>query len=90
MIAHSAVATLPCCCLLLQSLCLTPLSRGILGGESGTAVLNIAGVAALSLGVLLQLYVAGVNFAKNAPEGYSPVADVKVGRCSQPTATFVT
>jgi hypothetical protein len=27
---------------------------------------------------LIQLYVAGVNYARNSPEGYSPVADAKV------------
>eukprot|EP00878_Enallax_costatus_P002514 GHUV01002695.1.p1 GENE.GHUV01002695.1~~GHUV01002695.1.p1 ORF type:complete len:416 (+),score=125.33 GHUV01002695.1:151-1398(+) len=61
----------------LLGLCLTPLSRSILGGELGTNVLNVAGVGVLGLGVAIQLYVAGVNYAKNAPEGYSPVADAK-------------
>jgi hypothetical protein len=37
-----------------------------------------SGVLALGLGVLLQLYVAGVNYSTNAPEGYNPVADAKV------------
>lgn len=37
-----------------------------------------AGILALGLGVLLQLYVAGVNYSTNAPEGYNPVADAKV------------
>lgn len=39
-----------------------------------------AGILALGVGVLLQLYVAGVNYATNSPEGYNPVADAKVGR----------
>jgi hypothetical protein len=37
-----------------------------------------AGILALGVGVLLQLYVAGVNYSKNSPEGYNPVADAKV------------
>lgn len=37
-----------------------------------------AGVALLGAGCLIQLYVAGVNYARNSPEGYSPVADAKV------------
>lgn len=37
-----------------------------------------AGILLLGAGCLIQLYVAGVNYARNAPEGYSPVADAKV------------
>jgi len=43
----------------------------------------LAGILALGLGVLLQLYVAGVNYSRNAPEGYNPVEDAKVGQMLQ-------
>lgn len=53
-----------------------------------------AGILALGVGVLLQLYVAGVNYSTNAPEGYNPAEDAKVRhmcfrkpvRCTQGTA----
>jgi hypothetical protein len=47
-----------------------------------------AGVALLGAGCLFQLYVAGVNYAQNSPEGYSPVADAKVST-HQPFTTNV-
>lgn len=40
----------------------------------------LAGILALGVGVLLQLYVAGVNYSRNAPEGYNPVEDAKVSQ----------
>lgn len=74
---NAALSTFSVAQLTLLGLLLTPLSRSVLGGELGTEVLNVTGVGVLGLGVLIQLYVAGVNYAKNAPEGYSPVADAK-------------
>lgn len=44
----------------------------------GRSVHASAGILLLGAGCLIQLYVAGVNYARNAPEGYSPVADAKV------------
>jgi hypothetical protein len=64
--------------LLLQGLLYSPLSASILEGTRGSTVLNETGLAVLGAGVLFQLYVAGVNYSTNAPEGYNPVADAKV------------
>jgi len=50
----------------------------VLGGALGTDVLNLGGVVALTAGVAFQLYVASVNYARNAPEGYNAVKDVRV------------
>ncbi|WIA31070.1 hypothetical protein OEZ86_001098 [Tetradesmus obliquus] len=61
----------------LLGLLLTPLSASILDGAQGSEILNQTGVAVLGAGVLFQLYVAGVNYSRNAPEGYNPVADAK-------------
>lgn len=51
----------------------------MLGGALGTDVLNPGGLVALTAGVAFQLYVAAVNYARNAPEGYNAVKDVRVG-----------
>uniref|UniRef100_A0A383V958 Uncharacterized protein n=1 Tax=Tetradesmus obliquus TaxID=3088 RepID=A0A383V958_TETOB len=61
----------------LCGLLLTPLSASILDGAQGSEILNQTGLAVLGAGVLFQLYVAGVNYSRNAPEGYNPVADAK-------------
>jgi hypothetical protein len=61
-----------------QALALSPLSPAILAGYNGAGVLNGTGIAILSLGVAMQLYVAGVNYARTAPEGYNAVNDAKV------------
>lgn len=61
----------------LQGLLLTPLSGSVLRGYNGLDVLNVPGLLVLGLGVAAQLYVAGVNYARNSPEGYNPVADAK-------------
>ncbi|KAF8068220.1 PI4KA1 [Scenedesmus sp. PABB004] len=63
--------------LALLGLCLSPLSRSILAGRSGFEVLNTSGLAALGLGVAVQLYVSAINFAREAPEGYSPEGAVE-------------
>ena len=62
----------------MQGVLLTPVSDNVLGGALGTDVLNIGGVAALTAGVAFQLYTASVNYARNAPEGYNAVKDVRV------------
>ncbi|KAF6255214.1 hypothetical protein COO60DRAFT_1662542 [Scenedesmus sp. NREL 46B-D3] len=62
---------------LLLGILLTPLSENLLGGALGTDVLNLPGLVGLTAGVAFQLYVASVNYARNAPEGYNAVADVK-------------
>jgi hypothetical protein len=64
--------------LLLQGILLTPFSENVLGGALGTDVLNTGGLVALTAGVGFQLYVASVNYARNAPEGYNAVKDVRV------------
>ena len=61
-----------------QGILLTPISEADLGGALGTDVLNPAGLVALTAGVAFQLYTASVNYARNAPEGYNAVKDVKV------------
>lgn len=53
----------------------------MLGGALGTDVLNTGGLVALTAGVAFQLYVASVNYAQNAPEGYNTVKDVRVSAC---------
>jgi hypothetical protein len=62
----------------MQGLLLTPLSASILEGAQGSDILNQTGLLVVGAGVLFQLYVAGVNYSRNAPEGYNPVADAKV------------
>jgi hypothetical protein len=62
----------------MQGVLLTPVSDNVLGGALGTDVLNIGGAAALTAGVAFQLYTASVNYARNAPEGYNAVKDVRV------------
>lgn len=61
-----------------QGILLTPASESVLGGALGTDVFNTGGVVALTAGVAFQLYVASVNYARNAPEGYNAVKDVRV------------
>lgn len=61
-----------------QGILLTPASESVLGGALGTDVLNTGGLVALTAGVAFQLYVASVNYAQNAPEGYNAVKDVRV------------
>jgi hypothetical protein len=61
-----------------QGILLTPFSENVLGGALGTDVLNTGGLVALTAGVGFQLYVASVNYARNAPEGYNAVKDVQV------------
>jgi hypothetical protein len=74
-----------CClllfCLLSQGILLTPLSENVLAGALGTDVLNLPGLVGLSAGVGFQLWVASVNYAQNAPEGYNAVKDVRVSTC---------
>jgi hypothetical protein len=62
----------------MQGILLTPVSENVLGGALGTDVINIGGAAALTAGVAFQLYTASVNYARNAPEGYNAVKDVRV------------
>lgn len=62
---------------ILLSILLTPASESVLGGALGTDVLNTGGLVALTAGVAFQLYVASVNYAQNAPEGYNAVKDVR-------------
>lgn len=61
-----------------QGILLTPASENVLGGAVGTDVINPGGLVALTAGVAFQLYVASVNYARNAPEGYNAVKDVRV------------
>jgi hypothetical protein len=68
--------------LLPQGILLSPLSEDVLGGALGTDVLNLGGLVGLTAGVGFQLWVASVNYAQNAPEGYNAVKDVRVrGSC---------
>ncbi|WIA31071.1 hypothetical protein OEZ86_001099 [Tetradesmus obliquus] len=62
---------------LLLGILLTPLSENILAGALGTDVLNTSGLIGLTAGVGFQLWVASVNYAQNAPEGYNAVKDVR-------------
>jgi hypothetical protein len=62
----------------LQGILLSPLSENVLGGALGTDVLNLGGLVGLTAGVGFQLWVASVNYAQNAPEGYNAVKDVRV------------
>ncbi|KAF6255213.1 hypothetical protein COO60DRAFT_1641700 [Scenedesmus sp. NREL 46B-D3] len=74
---NASLSTFSIAQLSLLGLLLTPLSASILEGVQGSTVLNQSGLLALGAGVAFQLYVAGVNYSRNAPEGYNPVADAK-------------
>lgn len=66
------------CCPLASSFELQPLPHLPLLPPTPLDTTTLTGIAALGVGVLIQLWVAAVNYAKVSPEGYSPAADVKV------------
>eukprot|EP00775_Hariotina_reticulata_P007828 gene7828-8025_t len=74
---NAALSTFSIAQLGLLGLALSPLSPAILAGYNGSSVLNGTGIGVLGLGVAIQLYVAGVNYARNAPEGYNAINDTK-------------